>query len=220
MEEVCPVPGCVKARPEEQSEALLTPAMKRILAALRLAGPMSCRDIAASAHVAKSSLDGGYLKHLKTTGMIHIAGWQKNGNGFTTPLYGAGAAKDCPMPHFSEHDRDSPGLARIVAALDRVGPMTYREIALAAGLSANTIKNSGYMDVLVRQQRVHISEWRRNRKGPMVAVYAEGPGQNAVKPAPLSQAEKMQRWRVKGVLFDTSNSLIKTLTLLMPAGGR
>jgi hypothetical protein len=36
----------------------------------------------------------------------------------------------------------------------------------------------------------------------------------------LTQAEKMQRWRVKGVLFDASNSLLKTLTWLMPAGGR
>lgn len=208
------------AGPDEQPEASLTPAMRRILAALRREGPMSSREIADKAHVAKTSLDGGgYLKRLKAEGMIHIAGWQKNSNGFTTPLYGVEAAKDCPMPHFSERDRDSPGLARIVAALGRAGPMTYREIALAAGLSTNTIKNSGYMDILVRQRRAHISEWRRNRQGPMVAVYTAGPGRNATKPAPLSQAEKMQRWRVKGVLFNDSNSLLKTLTLLMPPGG-
>ena len=75
--------------------------------------------------------------------------------------------------------------------------MTYLEVAQATGLSPNTIKNARYMDVLVKQKRIHVSSWRRNRAGPMVAVYSAGFAKPAEKPAALSHAEKCRRSREK-----------------------
>jgi hypothetical protein len=42
--------------------------------------------------------------------------------------------------------------------------------------------------------RVHICDWRkRSRGGSPIAVYAIGPGENAAKPAPFTNAEKWQK---------------------------
>lgn len=201
------------------AEAELTPAMRRIAEALRADGPLSAEEIANRAHVSKNTLSGGgYLQKLKQLNLAHVAGWQKNSNGFTTPLYGYGQAADCPKPQFSELDRDSLGMARIVAALKAGGAMSYREIAAASGLSRNTIKNARYMEILVAQRRVHVSDWRRNRNGPMVAVYTAGPGRNASKPLPLSNAECLARWRVRRRVLGGSSSLLKTIVRSMPGG--
>ena len=175
-----------------------TKGIQRILAALQEKGPLSAREIAQAAFVATTSLSGGgYLKRLKATNRIHICGWRKASNGFTTPLYKAGAGVDLPRPKFRNADRDSIGMAKIVAALKEAGTMTYREIALASGLSPNTIKNARYMDILVEQRRVHIETWHRNQHGPMVAVSAAGRGRNAPRPQPQTNAEKLRQLRLR-----------------------
>lgn len=187
-------------------------ATQRILAVLEAKGPLSASEIARFAYVAASSLSGGgYLKRLKAEEQIHVCGWRKASNGFSTPLYKAGAGVDLPRPKFRNVDRDSIGMARIVAALRAAGAMTYREIALATGLSLNTIKNARYMDILVAQRRVHIEAWQRNPRGPLTALYAAGRGSNAQRPAALSNAEKLQRHRAKQRLARGLPSLLDQL---------
>jgi len=175
-----------------------SPAMQRILELLARKADMSARDISQEAFVGITTLAcGGYLKALRSKGLIHVSGWRKTRKGFVTPLFSLGDHLDLARPKFSDEDRDSRGMSQIVAALQQEGTMTYLEAAQATGLSPNTIKNARYMAILVKQQRIHIASWRRNQAGPMVAVYAAGPGQAAAKPAPLSHADKCRRSREK-----------------------
>lgn len=177
----------------------ISPAMARIVELLRAQGPLSAQEIALTAHVSEKTLTcGGYIKTLRTAKLIHIAGWGKNSNGFTKALYGAGDVPDCPRPgKFERTDRDSPGMARIVGALKRLGNLTWQEAAEAAGLSPNTIRSARYMDILVEQGRIHILGWRRRVRGPMIPVYRAGPGVNAERPQPYTPAAKSRRWRAR-----------------------
>lgn len=175
-----------------------SPAMQRILALLAKKSDMSASDLSSEAFVGITTLAcGGYLKALRERRLVHVSGWRKARNGFVTPLYSLGNQADLPRPRFEDEDRDSEGMSRIVAALKRLGALTYSEAAEASGLSPNTVKNARYMDILVKQNRIHISGWRRNRAGPMVAVYASGRGESVEKPTPLSHAEKCRRSREK-----------------------
>ncbi|MBL8416081.1 MAG: hypothetical protein JNM42_16745 [Propionivibrio sp.] len=175
-----------------------SPAMQRILALLANMSDMSASDISREAFVGITTLAcGGYLKALRTRRLVHVSGWRKTCKGFVTPLFSLGDRPDLARPEFKDEDRDSAGMNLIVGALERIGMMTYREAAHATGLSLNTIKNTRYMDILVKQKRIHIAAWRRNRAGPLIAVYAAGYGKSAEKPAPLSRAEKCRRCREK-----------------------
>jgi predicted ArsR family transcriptional regulator len=179
-----------------------SPAMRRILTLLGNKGDMSASDISHEAFVGLATLAcGGYLKALRTRRLIHVSGWRKTRKGFVTPLYSLGDCPDLPRPEFTDGDRDSSGMKLIVAALKRIGMMTYLEAAQATGLSPNTIKNARYMDILVKQKRIHVAAWRRNRAGPMVAVYAAGFGKPAEKPEPLSRSEKCRRCREKKLVL-------------------
>lgn len=174
----------------------LSPAMCRILAVLQSRSPLSAKEISEHAFVALTTLEGGaYLKKLKEMGLVRVEGWSKNHNGFTTPIYALGAGPDCPRPKFRAMDRDSKGMARIVDVLETTANLGYREIASLAGLSINTIKNGGYMEALLKQGRVHVSAWRRNRKGQQCPLYSAGSGVSAEKPPLLTRQEIMSRYR-------------------------
>lgn len=163
---------------------------------------MSASDISQEAFVGLTTLAcGGYLKALRAKRLVHVSGWRKTRKGFVTPLFSRGDRADLPRPKFTDEDRDSNGMHLIVVALGKLGRLTYREAAQASGLSPNTIKNARYMDILVKQKRIHIASWRRNHAGPMVAVYAVGQGDSAEKPAPLSHAEKCRRSRERKRVF-------------------
>lgn len=183
--------------PVRSSEpGVLSPAMRRILAVLQARSLLSAREIAQHAFVALTTLEGGgYLKKMKQMGLIRVEGWLKNHNGFTTPTYSLGAGADCPRPKFIAQDRDSRGLAKIVAALESSANLDYREIASLVGLSVNTIKNAKYMESLLLQGRIHISAWRRNRKGQQCPLYSVGEGKSAQKPPVLTRQEIMSRYR-------------------------
>ena len=143
-----------------------------------------------------------YLKALRSRCLVHVSSWRETRKGFVTPLFSLGDRQDIPRPKFTDDDRDSTGMNLVVSVLEMLGKLTYLEAAQATGLSSNTIKNARYMDILVKQKRIHIAAWRRNRAGPMIAVYVAGYGLAAQKPAPLSGAEKCRRFREKGhVLF-------------------
>src|SRR5574343_778459 len=113
-----------------------SPTLKNVMAALARRAPLSAAELAVEASVSHSTLvNVGYLKALKDAGHIFIADWGKNPNGFTIALYRPGSTSDCPRPRFQDIDRDSMGLARIVASLKIKNSQTYSELAKAANLS-------------------------------------------------------------------------------------
>jgi len=85
----------------------------------------------------------------------------------------------------------------ILATLERCGSLTYRGIAELSGLSLNTVKNSGYLDALIVQGRIHIGGWRRSSHGPMSPLYVLGSGEAVSKPQSLTGAEKCSRHRAR-----------------------
>jgi predicted ArsR family transcriptional regulator len=196
-------------------ECISSAALQRILALLAKKSDMSASDISQEAFVGKTTLAcGGYLKALRARQLVHVSGWRKTHKGFVTPLFSLGGHPDLRRPKFTDEDRDSIGMNQIVAALEQMGQLTYLEAAQATGLSSNTIKNARYMDILVKQKRIHLATWRRNRAGPMIAVYAAGQGEAAKKPAPLSHAEKCLNSRVKKRALSEDRGLVAQLSRL------
>lgn len=182
----------------DETAASLSPAMQRIVSLLQAKTPLSPKEIARDAFIALTTLEGGgYLRKMKDLGLIRIEGWLKNHNGFTTPLYALGQGADCPRPKFASIDRDSRGMAKIVAILNTRSNLDYREIAKLAGISANTIKNAKYMDSLLEQGRVHVTAWRRGRNGHLYPLFSAGAGESAVRPEQLSRQEIMKRHRTR-----------------------
>lgn len=179
-------------------ETVSSPAMQRILGVLEKKSSMSISDISAEAFVGISTLAcGGYIAALKKRKLIYVSGWRKVKGRFSTPLYSQGKLDDVPRPRIDESSRDAPGMQSIIATLERYGPLSYREIAQFSGLSLNTVKNSGFLDALIVQGRIHIANWRRASHGPMSAVYAHGAGEAAPKPQSLTSAQKCGRHRAR-----------------------
>ena len=177
-------------------ELISSPAMQRILGVLEKKSNMSISDISAEAFVGVSTLAcGGYVATLKKRRCIYISGWRKVKGRFSTPLYSFGQLDDVLRPRIDDSNRDAPGMHGIVATLERYGHLTYREIAKFSGLSLNTVKNSGFLDALIAQGRIHIGDWRRSSRGPMSPVYVSGPGPAAPKPQSLTSAQKDSRHR-------------------------
>ena len=195
-----------------------SPAMQRILGILGKKANMSVADISAEAFVGVTTLAcGGYIATLRKRRLIYVSGWRKVKGRFSTPLYSLGELDDVPRPRVDDALRDAPGMRLIVATLTRYGPLTYREIAQYSGLSRNTVKNSGFLDALVVQQRIHISGWRRAAHGPMSAVYTCGPGQSLARPAPLSGAQKSDRHRLRARIAEQGSGLSAQMASLSAA---
>lgn len=192
-----------------------SPALQRILRVLEKKSSMSIADISAEAFVGLSTLAcGGYIASLRTRRLIFVSGWRKVKGRFSTPLYSIGAHDDVPRPRIDDSNRDAPGMHSIVAALERYGALTYREIAQFSGLSLNTVKNSGFLDALIAQQKIHVASWRRSRNGPMSAVYAHGPGDAAPKPQSLTAAQKCSRHRTRARIAAQGIGLSAQIALL------
>ncbi len=172
--------------------------MARNPALLANRGDLSASDISRESFVGTTTLArNGYLKALKAKRIVYVSGWRKTPRGFVTPLYSLGDHPDPAGPRLADEERDSALVNQIVRALETNGRMTYLEVAQAVSLSSNAIENARYTDILVKQERIHIAAWRRNRAGPMLAFYATGKGSAPKKPEPLSQAEKRRRSREK-----------------------
>jgi hypothetical protein len=175
-----------------------SPAMQRILGVLQKKSNMSITDISAEAFVGISTLAcGGYIAALKKGRRIYISGWRKIKSRFSTPLYSLGSLNDVQRPRVDECNREAPGMQSILATLERCGSLTYREIAGLSGLSLNTVKNSGYLDALIAQGRIHVGGWRRSSHGPMSPLYAYGPGEAVPRTQSLTGAQKCSRHRAR-----------------------
>ena len=89
-------------------------------------------------------------------------------------------------------------LPRIVDLLQRVG-CTAPEVAAKVYCTERSAQI--LINKLRQQGVVHIQEWRRSGN-VLVAVYRYGIGTDAVKPAPMTPAERLKRWRSKETLDD------------------
>lgn len=180
-------------------EPVASPAMQRILRVLEKKSNMSVSDISLEAFVGATTLAcGGYIKVLKARRLIFISGWRKINGRFSTPLYSLGDQADVVRPKIDDSSRDAPGMWRILETLALYGNLTYRDIARFSGLSLNTVKNSGYLNALIVQQRIHIGSWQRSHGGPLSPVYHLGPGVAVDKPAAIPAMEKCRRHRERG----------------------
>jgi|GEM_PF-1643923 len=190
-------------------------AIQRILAVLEQKSNMSISDISAEAFVGMSTLAfGGYIRALKNQKLIYVSGWRKVKGRFSTPLFAPGNMDDVPRPKVDEKNRDAPGMHRILETLERYGTLTYREIAEFSGLSPHTVKNSGFLNALIAQNRIHIGGWRRSRNGPMSPVYCSGQGSPMEKPQPMTGVEKCRRHRIRAKVSEQGVGLALQMTLL------
>lgn len=172
--------------------------MQRLLHALEKKSNMSAGDLSAEAFVGLSTLAcGGYIKKFKAQQLVFISGWRQINGRFSTPLYSLGNSEDIARPRVDDSCRDAPGMWTILATLEWLGPLTYREVASHSGLSPNTVKNSGYLSALVVQRHIHIGGWKRSRNGPMQPVYHAGAGEAARRPDVVSDSEKSRNSRTR-----------------------
>lgn len=197
---------------------ITSPAMQRILGVLDAKANMSASDISAEAFVGITTLAcGGYIHALRKQQRIYISGWRKTKGRFSTPLYSPGNLADVPRPKVDETNRDAPGMHKILETLKRYGDLTYRDIAKFSDLSPNTLKNSGYLDALMAQNRIHICAWHRSRNGPMSPIYSPGPGVSAKKPQPITGAEKCRRHRERERIAGQGDDLLSQMASLSAA---
>jgi hypothetical protein len=89
-------------------------------------------------------------------------------------------------------------LPRIVSLLQHIG-CTAPEVAAKVYCTERSAQ------IIINKLRVHgdvhIQEWRRSGN-VLVAVYRHGIGTDAIKPAPMTPAERLKRWRSKETLDD------------------
>jgi len=200
---------------------LLPPGYARILAALNRRPGLSREEIAQQAYVAATTLSGGgYLRHMKELGLIHVSGWRRNASGvFSIAQYSPGRGSDYQRPQSTAENRQAPGMLRLLEVIERAGPLDYRQAAKLAGLSPNTVKNAGYLKALAAKGMIFVSEWRRSRNGPLRPLYEAGQARSAPPPAPLSAAEKSRRHRSRKSALHGTGSLAEQLRLANRTSG-
>jgi hypothetical protein len=193
-----------------------SPALQRILAALEKRPNMSVSDLSAQAFVGVTTLAcGGYIRELKKRCYIYVSGWRRVKGKFSTPLYSVGKLADVARPRIDETCRDAPGMQRIVETLEHYGSLTYRDIAKFSGLALATVKNSGYLDALIAQGKIHVGGWQRSHGGPMSPVYFPGPGAAVQKPPAVSAADKLRRHRERNRIACQGIGMNAQLAMLM-----
>jgi len=127
---------------------------------------------------------------------------------------------DVPRPLVDETNRDAPGMHRKLETLERYGALTYLEIAQFSGLAKNTVKNSGYLDALIAQSRIHIGGWRHSHKGPMSPIYTHGPGAPVAKPPTMTGGERCEQHRMRAKIVAHGiglRSQMAALTTILPS---
>lgn len=186
-----------------------SPAISRILAALARQAGLTRKELAVAAYVGETTLSGGgYLRQLRQQRLIHISGWRRSASGaFSIPQFSLGSGPDYPRPTINLSNRAAAGMDRLVEVIRAGGPLDYRQAAVAAGLSPNTVKNAGYLDALLMQERIHIDSWQRGRRGAPRPFYMAGPGTNVPRPDALSPREKSSAFRQRRLAAAAGNSL-------------
>lgn len=101
-----------------------------------------------------------------------------------------------PRPH---SDRGVPAYAwDMVMAELKKSPGTSTELIQRTGLSEAAVFKQLRESKPGKRGKTHIVEWRRRSTGGSpLAVYAIGPGENAVKPVPYTTAEKIKATKAR-----------------------
>jgi hypothetical protein len=203
----------------EIDKSAASPAYIRILAALTRQDGLTRKELAAAAYVGETTLSGGgYLKRLRQQGLIHISGWRRSASGsFSIPQFSLGVGPDFPRPTINPFNRAAAGMERLLEAIRSGGPLDYLQAAAAAGLSPHTVKNAGYLDALLAQERIHIDSWWRGRRGSPKALFMAGPGTNAPRPDALSPREKSRAFRQRKLVTTAADCFADQLRLFLPA---
>ena len=101
-----------------------------------------------------------------------------------------------PRPH---SDRGVPAYAwdQIKVALAK-GPATTSDLMKSTGLSESAICHQLKLSKPGKRGKTHVIEWRRRPTGGSpIAVYALGRGENAVKPQPYTNAQKIKATKAR-----------------------
>ena len=96
-------------------------------------------------------------------------------------------------------DRGVPAYAweRIAAEL-KGAPGTSAELVARTGLSPCAVYDQLRLSKPGKRGKTHVVDWRRRQTGGNpIAVYAIGPGENAAKPVPYSNAQKIKATKAR-----------------------
>ena len=172
-------------------ELVSGPAMQSVLGMLEKKPSMLISDISAEAFVGISTLAcGGYIAALKKRQRIYVYGRCKIKARLSIPICNMERLDDLPRPRIDDSNREVPGVRSIAAALEHYGVLTYRKIVQFSGLSLTTVKNGDFLDILVTQRRIHISDRRGSSDGPMSPAYDHRPGHAVPEPQTLVSSRK------------------------------
>jgi hypothetical protein len=83
---------------------------------------------------------------------------------------------------------DSPGMKRIVAVLEKFGPMDLHQLAEKACIAYKSLRYE-YRHTLVDADQIHLCDWRKNTQGSPTPIYAAGPGEPAKRPKKFTHKE-------------------------------
>ncbi|MRR49345.1 MAG: hypothetical protein EG825_00270 [Rhodocyclaceae bacterium] len=100
---------------------------------------------------------------------------------------------------------DSPSMLRIVAALEKHGPMDKYGIADKAFVTALYFQNQCRY-ILKDAGRIHVHGWIHNISGQPRPVYAAGPGEDAPRPGNLDQLARARKWKERTGYHDLQKS--------------
>lgn len=77
----------------------------------------------------------------------------------------------------------------VIAAL----PGTHRQIVKKAGVGISTAVK--WIGILRKEGAVHVSGWRRSKRGSKQPIFTFGPGEDKPEPKTLTQAQSDARFR-------------------------
>lgn len=152
-----------------------------IILQLLEAEAMGAAEIAKACGVVRQSVSPS-LKSMHSDGLIHIerrVGMQQK------PLYRAGAGDDAPR---------KATLRDLIPSHLEKRPATSIELAELLGVSRQII---GAIITQLNDTgvKIRICAWRQQKHGPHLAVYALGGDPDAERPAPMTNAEKIAKYR-------------------------
>lgn len=115
-----------------------SPACRRVIAALKKAGPLTAARISDLAAIGITTLNkGGYLRQMEAAGWIRVCAWQPPASsGMWTPIWTVGAGKSAPRParqtntEYARRWRHKIGNARAaqrrdIARMENTPPPTF-----------------------------------------------------------------------------------------------
>lgn len=141
---------------------------------------MNMRELEAAMGMSRPAVSAAVRK-LHAQRLVFVKKW--DGNGYFYPSYKAGCEDDEERP---ESSRSLVSKAIADKALEAAA------VAVATGLSEQTVR--GALKALHSEKLAHVASWIVDR-GPHSKEYRLGAGEDAAKPAIMTNAEKVKRYK-------------------------